>query len=60
MSVIEPIYHNRNRINYLKLIRSSHQTMVDGGRLGERSMMITFLICEDKDENGGDVAKAQL
>lgn len=40
-------------------MKCSHKTMVDGGRLGKRSLMVAVLICEDEDEEeGGGVAKS--
>lgn len=45
------IYHFRNRHNYIKFTRASHQTMMESGRLGKRGAMVSILICED-DEDG--------
>ncbi|KAE9398931.1 hypothetical protein BT96DRAFT_939742 [Gymnopus androsaceus JB14] len=48
----------KNQNNFLKFTRCSHMSMAEGGWLGKRSIMVTFLICEDEDEGGNEVAKA--
>lgn len=61
-NVAQRIDCDRNRDNYLRLVKCSHQTMADGGRLGKRSIMVTILVFEDEaeDEGGGSVAKSSL
>ncbi|KAE9382608.1 hypothetical protein BT96DRAFT_952059, partial [Gymnopus androsaceus JB14] len=40
----------KNRNNFLKFTRASHQLMAESGRLGRNTVMVTVLVCENEDE----------
>lgn len=50
------IYDLRNRLNYMKFTRASHQTMLENGRLGKNGLLVSVLVCEEEEEEG--VAKS--